>query len=52
MELLLLVLLALPLLPCSEDSLRECVGCHLELPADLRDREEVLLLPVLPDLAP
>lgn len=41
-------LVVLPL-PCSE-SLRECVDCHLELPADLRDREA--LVPDLPDLAP
>lgn len=37
-------------LPSCSESLRECVDCHLELPADLRDREEVL--PDLPDLAP
>jgi hypothetical protein len=41
--------LALPL-SCSE-SLRECVGCHFEVPADLRGREEVLF-PDLLDLVP
>jgi len=45
---LLVMRLVLP--RCSESSPRECVNCHLELPADRRDREEVLL--GLPDLAP
>jgi hypothetical protein len=48
--LLLRLVLLLPL-RCSV-SLRECVDCHFEVPADLRGREEVLLLPDLPDLVP
>jgi hypothetical protein len=38
-------------LPRCSESVREGVGCHFEVPADLRDRDEVLL-PDLPDRAP